>query len=92
MKKHFPILSEGVYEGLDVDAVRYPSPAHMTGWWLTTELYDDNSQSLMNEHCFHLAFKRPELLKYLAFPFGYRFYFSHKKAEIWFDENVLTDI
>ncbi|ARU60928.1 hypothetical protein CBW65_07410 [Tumebacillus avium] len=83
------VISKGVYEGLAVDAVRYPSPSHMSGWWITTDLYDDNIDSLMNVHYYHLAFKRPDLLKYLALPYGFRFYISEREKDVWFSQDVL---
>jgi len=82
------VISKGVYEGLPIEAVRYPSPNHMTGWWLTTEQYDGNIKSLMPVHYFHVAFKRPDLIKYLALPNGYRF-FAGKEEDIWYDQKVL---
>lgn len=82
------VISNGVYEGYPIEAVRYPSPSHMTGWWLTTEMYDGNIKSLMLEHYFHLAFKRPDLIKYLALPNGFRFFLG-KEENIWFDQKVL---
>jgi len=85
----YVVISKGVYEGLRVDAVRYPSPDHMTGWWLTTELYDDNIDSLMNVHYFDLAFRRPDLLPCLALPYGYRFSLNGNDIDIWYDEKVL---
>ena len=83
------VISKGVYEGEGIEAVRYSSPEHMTGWWLTTDSYDDNMDSLMNVHYFHVAFSRPDLLKYLALPYGYRFYVTDSEEDIWFDENAL---
>ncbi|WP_336776492.1 immunity protein Imm33 domain-containing protein [Paenibacillus sp. MMO-58] len=82
-------ISKGVYEGLAVDAVRYPSPDHMSGWWLTTDLYDENIESLMSVHYYHVAFMRPELIKYLALPYGYRFYKTDNEQDIWFDKDAL---
>ncbi|HEY4323299.1 MAG TPA: hypothetical protein VGN20_04915 [Mucilaginibacter sp.] len=82
------VISDGVLEGKDLDAVRYPSPNHMAGWWLTTELYDDDVKSLKTVHYHHLAFNRPDIIKYMALPFGFRF-LSGKQTEIWFDEKVL---
>jgi hypothetical protein len=76
-------ISKGVYEGLAIEAV------HMSGWWLTTDLFDDDTNSLMNVHFFHVAFKRPEILRFLALPFGYRFLFSKNIENIWYDEKVL---
>lgn len=82
------VISKGVYEGLSIDAVRYSSPEHMTGWWLTTDLYDDNIESLINVHYYHVAFNRPDILKYLALPYGFRLYLSDSEEDIWFDENA----
>ncbi len=83
------VISKGVYEGLPVQAVRYPSPDHMTGWWITTDMYDGNTSSLETVHYFHLAFKRPDLVKFLALPFGHRFY-AGEEEDVWFDEAVLN--
>ena len=84
------VISKGVYEGLGVSAVRYPSPDHMCGWWITTDLYDGNIKSLMNVHFYHLAFTRPDLLKFMALPEGFRFYIENENAEVWYDEEVLS--
>ncbi|NOU68792.1 hypothetical protein GC096_32740 [Paenibacillus sp. LMG 31461] len=82
-------ISQGVYEGgYAVNAVRYPSEEYMTSWYLTTDLYDGNVQSLMVVHYYHVAFNRPDLLKYLALPFGFRFYVSATEIEVWYDDNV----
>ena len=83
------IVSKGVLEGERIDAVRYPSPNHMTGWWLTTDQYDDDIKSLETLHYYHIAFKRPDIMKYLALPFGFRF-LSGQEGEVWFDEEVLA--
>ncbi|RTE10920.1 hypothetical protein EJQ19_06420 [Paenibacillus whitsoniae] len=83
------VISNIVYEGLAVDAVRYLSPEHMSGWWLTTDLYDDNVESLMTVHYHHVAFIRPELIKYFALPYGYRFNITGKEQDVWFDENAI---
>lgn len=82
------IISKGVIDGEQIDAVRYQSPTHMTGWWLTTDYYDGNTSSLETIHYYHIAFKRPDIVKYLALPFGFRF-FSGEKSEAWLDESVL---
>lgn len=83
------IVSKGVLEGEKIDAVRYPSPNHMTGWWLTTEQYDDDTNSLETLHYYHIVFKRPDIIKHLALPFGFRF-FSGQEGDVWFDEEVLA--
>jgi hypothetical protein len=82
------VISKGVYEGLYIEAIRYPSPKHMTGWWLITDEYDNNLSSLMNVHYYHVAFKRPHIIRYLALPFGYRFLTRQNGTELWFDQKV----
>ena len=66
------VVSPGVFEGDPLEGVRYPSPEHMTGWWLTTARYDGKTESLRPEHCYHLTARRPDLAPYLALPFGIR--------------------
>ncbi|WP_147473944.1 immunity protein Imm33 domain-containing protein [Chryseobacterium nematophagum] len=80
------VISKGVYEGMDIEAIRYESPTHMCGWWLITDDYDDDPKSLMNVHYYDVAFTRPDILKYLALPFGYRFFMKNDKVEIFIDE------
>lgn len=81
------VISEGVFEGLAVQGVRYPSPTHMSGWWITTDKYDGNIRSLKNEHTYHLTAARPELAKYLALPVGFRFDFTSSE-DVWFEERI----
>lgn len=82
------VVSEGVLEGLAVQGVRYPSPDHLSGWWITTDLYDGNINGLRQEHTYHISAARPDLAKYLALPYGFRFNFS-VADEVWFDSKVL---
>lgn len=82
------VVSAGVLGGFPVQGIRYPSPAHMSGWWITTDLYNGNIKSLRHEHTYHLTAARPDLAKYLALPDGFRFNFSVAE-EVWFDEKVL---
>lgn len=80
------VISEGVYEGDVVEGVRYPSPEHMSGWWLTTDRYDGNIKSLKNVHFRHIAEMRPDISDFLRLPFGYRFFSGDGSA--WFDQKV----
>jgi hypothetical protein len=85
------VISDGVLEGKEVEAVRYPSPEHMSGWWLTTDLYDGDVDTLKVIHYYHVAFERPNLIKYLALTFGFRFYKGDKEEEVWFDGEILKE-
>lgn len=80
------VISDGVYEGDEAEGVRYPSPEHMSGWWLTTDRFNGDTATLKTVHAHHLSAKRPDLAKFLALPFGYRFF--SPESDIWFDQSV----
>ncbi|PKW29036.1 immunity protein Imm33 domain-containing protein [Flavobacterium lindanitolerans] len=82
-------ISDGVLEGVAVEGVRYEAPEHMSGWYLTTDLYNDDINSLKQIRLPDLARRRPELIKYLALDNGFRFFVDSKNDEVWFDEEVL---
>lgn len=67
------VISDGVYEGKDVEGISYELPQDESGWYLITDDYNDNIKSLKMVHFYHVAFSRPDILKYLSIPFGYRF-------------------
>jgi hypothetical protein len=82
------VYSDGVLEGdKDVQGVRYPSPEHMSGWWLTTGRFDGNTRSLKRTHAYHLTAARPDLAHLIALPSGFRFDLTHRE-DIWFDEKA----
>jgi hypothetical protein len=85
------VISKGVYEGDPLEGVRYPSPEHMSGWWLTTDQYDGNTESLITVHFSHIIEHRPEVAIYMALPYGYRFMLGGKEEHVWFDEDVAND-
>ncbi|TLX24661.1 hypothetical protein FE904_14915 [Chryseobacterium indologenes] len=80
------VISDGVYEGKDIEGIRYESPQDESGWYLITDDYDDNIKSLKMVHFYHVAFARPDILKYLAIPFGYRFIMKEGNIEIYKDD------
>lgn len=80
------VISDGVYEGDVVEGVRYPAPEHMSGWWLTTNRYDGDVNSLKTVHFHHIAETRPDLSIFLRLPFGYRFFSGD--GNTWFDQKV----
>lgn len=82
------VISEGVYEGLPVEGVRYPSPSHMSGWWLTTDEYDGNVETLKTVHFQHIIEKRPEIAIYMGLKNGYRFLLGSKNESVWFDQKA----
>jgi hypothetical protein len=81
------VISDGVLEGDPTQGVRYRSPAHMSGWWLSTDRYDGDVASMRNLHAYHVTARRPDLARYLALPFGYRF---DEDGYVDFDEQAST--
>lgn len=82
-------VSDGFFDGMAVDGVRYESPDHMSGWYLTTSIFDDDINKLKLFHFTHIAKFRPELVKFLGLEPGFRFY--SEDSAIWFDSEVLED-
>lgn len=85
------VIDEGVYEGLPVQAVRYWSPEHMSGWWITTDRYDGNVSTLRREHTYHITAARPDLAAYIALPYGFRFELGRSQSDAWLDDAVAAD-
>jgi hypothetical protein len=82
------VISDGVLEGDPTQGVRYPSPDHMSGWWLSTDRYNGHVESMRNLHAYHVTARRPDLARFLALPFGYRFY---EDGHVAFDERACRD-
>ncbi|MDR2270406.1 MAG: hypothetical protein LBF27_05805 [Sphingobacterium sp.] len=80
------VILDGVYEGKDIEGIRYDSPQNESGWYLITDDYNDDIKSLKVVHFYHVAFARPDILKYLALPFGHRFRMRNNTVEIVKDE------
>jgi len=60
----------------------------MTGWWLTTDLYDGDIKSMMVVHYYHVVFARQDIVKYLALPYGFRFHYTSGRGDVWFDGKI----
>jgi hypothetical protein len=82
------VVDNGVFEGLPIQAVRYPSPEHMSGWWITTDKYNGDVSTLRREHTYHVTSTRPDIAPYIALPYGFRFDLGESGAHAWLDERV----
>lgn len=82
-------FSKEICEGSEINAVRYIAPEHMSGWYLTSNSYNGDINSLQVDYLYFLLKKRPDLAGYLSLPFGYRFFKSNNETDVWFDEEVL---
>ena len=59
----------------------------MTGWYLTSNSYNGDINTLIVEPIYYLLKERPELAKMLALPSGYRFYLDQLGEDIWLDDD-----
>lgn len=82
------VISDGVLEGDPTKGVRYPSPEHMSGWWLTNDRFDGDVKSLKTVHIQYVAVNRPDLVKFFGLPSGYRFY--SPTNDIWLDKKIIV--
>ena len=81
-------VSKEVYEGSEVNAVRYNAPGHMTGWYLTSNSFNGDINTLQVDHLYHIINARKDLVKFLALPAGYRFFVNQDKYKVWYDNEV----
>ncbi|MDR6923734.1 hypothetical protein [Chryseobacterium sp. 2987] len=87
------VISDGVYEGKDIEGIRYGDlPQNQCGWYLITDDYNDDIKTLKLVHFYHVAFSRPDILKYLAIPFGYRFLMQEDNIVISKDDDVIDTV
>ncbi len=83
-------VSDGVLLGeSSIEGVRYPSPDHMSGWWITTGSYDGNINNLKTVHMGHVIASRNDVAAFLALPYGYRFRIDGE-THVWFDDGALN--
>lgn len=76
-------ISAGVLEGEPVEAVRYSSPDHMSGWWITTDRFDGDVSNLSVVPMIDVTKARKDILPLIALPVGYRFRLD--PYDVWFD-------
>ena len=86
------VISEGIETEYPIEGVRYDVDGKMSGWWITTDLYNGDISSLKQIEFHQLYLVRPELIKYLALSTGFRFFLEETKDDVWFDQEVLNQL
>lgn len=76
---------------LPINGLRHKEEGGISGWFIWAGLdYSDDSDFFVPLHLEHLSVLRPEIIKYLALPPGFRFLIGENNYEdIWYDENLL---
>ncbi len=82
-------VSKEILEGSEINGVRYEAPSHMSGWYLTSNDYNGDVNTLSVIHLYHLLQKRPEIAGFLSLPYGYRFFLDNQGEEVWYDKEVV---
>jgi hypothetical protein len=77
-------ISPLVLEGhLPVEGSRIRGRGENSGWIIFAGDRDEEVADLIREHAVHLATKRPDLLRYLGLPAGWRFYCDAAGENVW---------
>jgi len=85
-------VAENVRSGLvPVNGLRHPPTGDSSGWYIWAgEEWSDDAEFFLPIHVKHLEIWRPEVLRYLALPPGWRFLVAGEYEDIWFDESLLN--
>ena len=63
----------------------------MNGWYLWSgEQFPSADDAFSPVHPHHLIHLRPEVIKFLGLPPGYRFLLADDVVDVWFDPSLLT--
>jgi hypothetical protein len=84
------VASNIASEVVPVNGLRHAPEGDTSGWylWAGEELSLD-SEFFRPVHIEHLSDMRPEVLKYLALPPGWRFLIAGDYEDVWYDELLL---
>jgi hypothetical protein len=76
---------------IPVNGLRHPPAGDTSGWylWAGEELSSD-PELFRPVHIEHLTEMRPEIVKYLALPPGWRFLIAGDYEDVWYDESLLS--
>lgn len=78
-------------ELLPVNGLRHMPVGDTSGWYLWAGEETSSDPGFFQPlHIEHLTQTRPEVLKYLALPPGWRFLIANDYEDVWFDESLLN--
>jgi hypothetical protein len=73
------------------NGLRHPVEGRTAGWYIWTGEYNEADNFFKPVHAFHLLDAKPEIIKYLGLPVGYRFMIDNNGYEdVWHDETLLN--
>ena len=75
---------------LPLNGLRHPQDYSTCGWFLWAgEELSDAEDFFKPVHLYHLAERKPNLMKYLSLPPGWRFLIAGDYEDVWFDASLL---
>lgn len=80
-----------VKTGLPTHLFRWYSDFPDSGWVALTDNFDEETMSFEEMTVGQLMTLRPELIKFMALPFGYKVIWDGKDAKIAFDNNLINN-
>jgi hypothetical protein len=82
------VIDEGIYDIPSVEGSRYAMNADNSGWILIRDGWKKNVDSFVNVHVYHLLERRPDLVRFLALPVGWRFFTDGREETVEFDPSI----
>jgi hypothetical protein len=75
---------------LPINGLRHPPEGDTTGWYLWAgEEFSSSPDFFEPLHTEHLVEWRPEVIKYLGLPPGWRFLIAQDYEDIWYDPSLI---
>jgi len=76
---------------ITLNGLRHPAEQHTSGWYIWAGEYSVANDFFNPVHAYHLLATKPNIIKYLGLPTGYRFLIDDEGYEdIWYDETLLN--
>lgn len=86
-KVGFAIQTEGQ---MPINGLRHPPAKDTNGWYIWSgKKFSDDPGFFCPLHTQHLLNRRPEVVKYLGLPPGFRFLIAGDYVDVWFDSRLL---
>ncbi|WPQ60136.1 hypothetical protein SIO70_17485 [Chitinophaga sancti] len=76
-------VDNGTLGGEEVQGIRYDAPPHMSGWYITSDSYNGDINSLNVIDLFSFVPRRRDLIQFLALPVGYSFEVKNGNYDAW---------
>jgi hypothetical protein len=84
-------VSRNLREGVKpIHGLRHPPIGDTSGWYLWAGEYSEDPDFFISLHVGHLVDWRPEVIKYLGLPAGWRFLIADNHVDVWEDEKLLN--